>query len=161
MNKITKLKLLLMSWFNQFKQWIGRNKRNEELDSDSTISVQTNSTIVNANSSTSPIFYYTYTGPPGHTGPVGPQGSQGLSGASWTTSSSPIKLESETLFMYGDGREISIRLLLDIIDTMQKRLLVLSPNIEKNENYPALQEIYNDYKLFEKLIDPIPSNDSV
>jgi len=40
----------------------------------------------------------------------------------------------------------------DFIKTMQDRMLILQPNLEAMEEYPALKDAYDQYKMLEKLL---------
>ena len=42
--------------------------------------------------------------------------------------------------------------LADMMETLKKRLLILTPNFEKHEKYPMLKELYNEYKALEALL---------
>jgi hypothetical protein len=44
----------------------------------------------------------------------------------------------------------------ETLETILERMLILQPNFEKMEQYPALKEAYDNYKLVEALI----ANDS-
>lgn len=40
----------------------------------------------------------------------------------------------------------------ETLDTIMERLLILQPDLEKTEKYPALKEAYDNYKMIEALI---------
>ena len=40
----------------------------------------------------------------------------------------------------------------DMMETLKKRLLILTPNFEMHEKYPMLKELYDEYKALEKLL---------
>jgi len=40
----------------------------------------------------------------------------------------------------------------DFIQTMKERMLILQPNFEAHERYPALKDAYDQYKMMEKLL---------
>lgn len=50
------------------------------------------------------------------------------------------------------GKKIDLEELVDIVDTLKKRLLILAPNFEMHEKYPMLKELYDEYKALEKLL---------
>lgn len=52
----------------------------------------------------------------------------------------------------GNGKNIDLDELYDVVETMKKRLLILAPNFEMHEKYPMLKELYNEYKAMEKLL---------
>lgn len=54
---------------------------------------------------------------------------------------------------------IDIDELADMMNTLKKRLLILTPNFEKHEKYPMLKELYDEYKAMEKLLSG-PDNTS-
>ena len=47
--------------------------------------------------------------------------------------------------------EINLDEMATVVSTLKERLLVLVPNFEKHEKYPALKEAYDHYKLIEAL----------
>jgi len=49
----------------------------------------------------------------------------------------------------GGKNEINVS---DVMKTLQERLLVLQPNFEAHEHYPALKDVYDQYKMLEKLL---------
>jgi len=40
----------------------------------------------------------------------------------------------------------------DFVKTMKERMLILQPNFEAHEKYPALKDLYDQYKMMEKLM---------
>lgn len=42
--------------------------------------------------------------------------------------------------------------LADMMETLKKRLLILTPNFEMHEKYPMLKELYDEYKAMERLL---------
>jgi hypothetical protein len=46
---------------------------------------------------------------------------------------------------------INLDEMAEVIETVKERLLILSPAFEKHEQYPALKEAYEHYKLIEAL----------
>lgn len=54
---------------------------------------------------------------------------------------------------------IDIDELADIIETLKKRLLILTPSFEMHEKYPMLKQLYDEYKAMEKLLSG-PDNDN-
>lgn len=48
-----------------------------------------------------------------------------------------------------DGNEVNI---VKTLQDIQKRLLILEANFEAHEQYPALKEAYEHYKLMEDLL---------
>lgn len=79
-------------------------------------------------------------GPPGMTGAMGMQGPMG-----------PPGMRGQTVFQ-GTKSAVSVDEIIDFMDTMKKRLLVLTPMFELHEKYPALKQAYEDYLLIEKLV---------
>lgn len=57
-----------------------------------------------------------------------------------------------------DRSSIDIDELADIIETVKKRLLILTPSFEMHEKYPMLKELYDEYKAMEKLLSGPDSN---
>lgn len=50
------------------------------------------------------------------------------------------------------GKKIDLDELVDVIETIKKRFLILAPNFELHEKYPMLKELYDEYKAMEKLL---------
>ena len=42
--------------------------------------------------------------------------------------------------------------IVDRLESIEKRLAIVSPDVELMEKYPSLQEAYDHYKLVEKLV---------
>lgn len=56
------------------------------------------------------------------------------------------------VFKHSDGKKTaSVDDMIDFMEAMKKRLLVLEPMFEKHEHYPALKEAYEHYLLMERL----------
>jgi hypothetical protein len=47
--------------------------------------------------------------------------------------------------------KINLDEMANVVETLKERLLILTPNFEKMEQYPALKEAYDHYKLIEAL----------
>ncbi len=47
---------------------------------------------------------------------------------------------------------IDIDELADMMETVKKRLLILTPNFEMHEKYPMLKELYDEYRALEALL---------
>jgi hypothetical protein len=54
---------------------------------------------------------------------------------------------------------IDIDELAEMMETLKKRLLILTPDFEKHEKYPMLKELYNEYKAMESLLSGPDSNE--
>ena len=48
--------------------------------------------------------------------------------------------------------KIDIDELADMMATLKKRLLILTPSFEMHEKYPMLKEMYDEYKAMERLL---------
>ena len=48
-----------------------------------------------------------------------------------------------------DGNEVN---LVEALKGIEQRLLILEPNFRKHEKYPALKELYEQYKMLEALM---------
>lgn len=74
---------------------------------------------------------------------------------SYTTSASILSADTT---QYGKTtiktakNTIDLDELADMMATLKKRLLILTPNFEMHEKYPMLKEMYNEYKAMEKLL---------
>ena len=83
------------------------------------------------------------------------------SGSTWTIGSQPnisiINEDSKSYIKTGKSK-IDIDELADMMATLKKRLLVLTPSFEMHEKYPMLKELYDEYKAMERLLGG-PDND--
>ena len=83
------------------------------------------------------------------------------SGSTWTIGSQPnisIANEDNKSYIKTGKSKIDIDELADMMTTLKKRLLVLTPSFEMHEKYPMLKEMYDEYKAMERLLDG-PDND--
>lgn len=89
--------------------------------------------------------------------------SAGANGSSWNFSSQPsISIGSEhgKSVIKTAKHEIDLDELGDVMATLKKRLLILTPNFEMHEKYPMLKELYDEYKAMERLLGgPDTEND--
>ena len=69
-------------------------------------------------------------------------------GQSLNWSNGPVKNTLST----SKGTTIDIDELGELVETLKKRLLILTPNFEMHEKYPMLKEMYDEYKAMEKLL---------
>lgn len=77
------------------------------------------------------------------------------SGSSWTIGSQPnisIANEDNKSYIKTGKNKIDIDELADMMATLKKRLLILTPSFEMHEKYPMLKEMYDEYKAMEKLL---------
>ena len=51
-----------------------------------------------------------------------------------------------------DKGKIELNALIELVDVLKDRLLILTPNFEKMEKYAALKKAYDNYKLLEAMI---------
>jgi len=82
-------------------------------------------------------------------------------GTGWTTVSNtnPVSTAVLSIMAQGDGdamiktkkNTINLDEMATLMETLKERLLMLTPNFEKMEQYPALKEAYDHYKLIEAL----------
>lgn len=83
------------------------------------------------------------------------------SGSTWTIGSQPnisiINEDSKSYIKTGKSK-IDIDELADMMATLKKRLLILTPSFEMHEKYPMLKEMYDEYKAMERLLGG-PDND--
>jgi len=83
------------------------------------------------------------------------------SAINWTTTAQPsfnigtglgINNDSGKNYIQTPKSKIDIDELADMMETLKKRLLILTPNFEQMEKYPMLKELYDEYKAMEKLL---------
>lgn len=92
-----------------------------------------------------------------------------LGPSSWANGSSISFASSDTLnagtTTYGKTTistaksTIDIDELADMMETLKKRLLILTPNFEMHEKYPMLKELYDEYKAMERLLSGPDTNE--
>lgn len=93
-------------------------------------------------------------------GAVGSSGaylsSNGMNASTWTIGSGQpsinIANEGGKSFIQTGKSKIDLDELADIMETLKKRLLILTPNFEQMEKYPMLKELYDEYKAMERLL---------
>ncbi len=82
-------------------------------------------------------------------GPQGPMGPTGYPGAAGMNAPSGYP----TVLTTTDGRKLPVDELMNFMETMKRRMLMLTPAFEKHERYPALKAAYDAYVVMEKLCD--------
>jgi hypothetical protein len=85
----------------------------------------------------------------------------GAVGSTWIGSSQPnitIANEDNKSYIKTGKSKIDIDELADMMATLKKRLLILTPSFEMHEKYPMLKEMYDEYKAMERLLSG-PDND--
>lgn len=82
--------------------------------------------------------------------------SNGTSQSIYTIGSSQpsinIGSEGTKSYIQTNKHKIDIDELGDMMETLKKRLLILTPNFEQMEKYPMLKEMYDEYKAMERLL---------
>ena len=90
-------------------------------------------------------------------------GTGGGGGSGWVNANSftgsGLSTTVLSIMAEGDGdaiiatkkNKINLDEMANVVDTLKERLLILTPNFEKMEQYPALKEAYDHYKLIEAL----------
>jgi len=82
--------------------------------------------------------------------------SNGIGASTWTMGSSQpnitIANEDNKSYIKTGKSKIDIDELADMMETLKKRLLILTPSFEMHEKYPMLKEMYDEYKAMEKLL---------
>ena len=79
--------------------------------------------------------------------------SNGIGTNSWTSAPSiSIGGENGKNYIKTKSNEIDIDELADVMETVKKRLLILTPSFEMHEKYPMLKEMYEEYKAMERLL---------
>ena len=77
------------------------------------------------------------------------------SGSTWAIGSQPnisITNEDSKSYIKTSKSKIDIDELADMMATLKKRLLILTPSFEMHEKYPMLKEMYDEYKAMERLL---------
>lgn len=68
--------------------------------------------------------------------------------------------QQSTVVMYGsNGRKVSVDEIIDVMDVVKRRMLVLTPDFEKHEIFPALKEAYEHYLVLDKLMRVEPEDE--
>jgi hypothetical protein len=81
--------------------------------------------------------------------------SNGAVGSTWIGSSQPnivIANEDNKSYIKTGKSKIDIDELAVMMETLKKRLLILTPSFEMHEKYPMLKEMYDEYKAMERLL---------
>ena len=100
-------------------------------------------------------------------GAVGSSGaylsSNGMNASTWTMASSQpsinITNDNGKNYIKTQKHNIDIDELGDMMETLKKRLLILTPNFEQMEKYPMLKEMYDEYKAMERLLGGPDNNE--
>lgn len=71
--------------------------------------------------------------------------------AGWSTPVAYQDSTGKTYIQDKNGKRIAVDELLDFVETMKKRFLILEPMFEKHEQYPALKAAYENYLLIERM----------
>jgi hypothetical protein len=86
-----------------------------------------------------------------------------MNASTWTMGSSQpsinITNENGKNYIKTKKHNIDIDELGDMMETLKKRLLILTPNFEQMEKYPMLKEMYDEYKAMERLLGGPDSNE--
>lgn len=103
-------------------------------------------------------------GPVGLGGPIGQVGQRYVSNGNITSWQVPT-INSGTVILNNveltgnNGKSISVGEVVDFMDSIKDRLLILTPDFEKHEKFPALKELYDQYRVMERLmIDDLNKN---
>ncbi len=59
----------------------------------------------------------------------------------------------KTTFVANDGRTVSVEEIVDFMEVMKRRMLILTPDLEKHEHFPALKEAYEQYLVLDRLMN--------
>ena len=59
---------------------------------------------------------------------------------------------SETVLTGKDGKSVKTSEIIDFMDVMKKRMLIITPQFELHAKYPSLKEAYETYILMEALL---------
>ena len=83
--------------------------------------------------------------------------SNGSGYTNWTTAASP---NNSTIEVQGENADIKIngKSLVKFMETMESRLAILQPDLEKLEHFAALKKAYDNYKMLEALCE-LPKKD--
>lgn len=63
-----------------------------------------------------------------------------------------LTLCGDTPTIKTDRHSLNVDELAEFMNVMKERMLVLTPNFEKHELYPALKQAYDNYKLIERML---------
>lgn len=81
-------------------------------------------------------------------------GASGPSVSSWSmpNMASSNSIDGVEEINTATGKKIDLDELADVVETIKKRLLIITPNFELHEKYPMLKELYDEYKAMERLL---------
>ena len=104
-------------------------------------------------------------------GAVGGTGGGGVgqvyTGTGWQTASNITMSTSILSIQAQDGgdayiktskNKINLDEMASVVETLKERMLILTPDFEKHERYPALKEAYDNYKALEALLSHTDSD---
>lgn len=60
-----------------------------------------------------------------------------------------VEIKGDLVVNTAAGEQVNV---CDFITAMQDRMCIIQPNIEAMEEYPALKDAYDQYKMLEKLL---------
>lgn len=75
-----------------------------------------------------------------------------LTSSSFTTPDPVLSILGNKPTILTDKHTIDLDDLAETVATLKERLLILTPQFEKHELYPALKAAYENYKLIERMI---------
>lgn len=101
-----------------------------------------------------------YTVPSGTFGITSPSMYGTLSIGSSYASSVSMSTSVLSIMAEGDGdamiktkkNTINLDEMAEMMNTLKERLLILTPNFEQHEKYPALKDLYDQYKVMEAML---------
>ena len=59
----------------------------------------------------------------------------------------------KVVFQGSNGKQVTVDEVIDFMEIMKRRMLILEPNFQKHELFPALKEAYENYMVLERLMN--------
>jgi hypothetical protein len=89
-----------------------------------------------------------------------PSGTLTMGTGSSYTSSTSMSTSILSIMAEGNGdamiktkkNTINLDEMAEMMNTLKERLLILTPNFEQHEKYPALKDLYDQYKVMEAML---------
>jgi len=94
--------------------------------------------------------------------------SSGTGSSSWTTIQPSVSMTTSILSIMAEGdgdamiktkkNTINLDEMATMMETLKERMLIVTPDFEKHDKYPALKEAYDNYKALEAMLSCTDDN---
>ena len=94
--------------------------------------------------------------------------SSGTGSSTWATMQPSVSMSTSILNINAEGggdaiiqtnkNKINLDEVATMMETLKQRMLIITPDFEKHEKYPALKEAYDNYKALEAMLSCTDDN---